>query len=208
MSFSEWQSNRKIVKHTKTGRSILLCACQIIPTQSTQNIPMFTTTLKYLKFTSHSYVKCQLCIVGRWTLVSWVEVRIPVMTLVPLSKALDHNCFIKVGKVVQSTLPARLLVDDTLACILIECPGPNFIELLSTQICLAWNFFLDKNRITKQSHVIFRISKQQLNISNKKYATNGIFVCNPVFIKEDIACEANLCAKQLYEIGSRWQHTP
>ena len=29
-------------------------------------------------------------------------------------------------------------------------PGPNFIELLSTKICLAWNFFLDKNRITNQ----------------------------------------------------------
>ena len=25
-------------------------------------------------------------------------------------------------------------------------PGPNFIELLSTKICLAWNFFLGKNR--------------------------------------------------------------
>ena len=30
------------------------------------------------------------------------------------------------------------------------CPGQNFIELLSTKICLAWNFFLDKNRITNQ----------------------------------------------------------
>ena len=29
-------------------------------------------------------------------------------------------------------------------------PGLNFIELLSTTICLAWNFFLDKNRITNQ----------------------------------------------------------
>ena len=29
-------------------------------------------------------------------------------------------------------------------------PGPNFRELLSTKICLAWNFFLHKNRITKQ----------------------------------------------------------
>ena len=28
--------------------------------------------------------------------------------------------------------------------------GPNFIELLNTQICLAWNFFRDKNRITNQ----------------------------------------------------------
>ena len=30
------------------------------------------------------------------------------------------------------------------------CPGPNFIELLSTKICLAWNIFADKNRITNQ----------------------------------------------------------
>ena len=29
-------------------------------------------------------------------------------------------------------------------------PGPNFIELLSITICLAWNVFLDKNRITSQ----------------------------------------------------------
>ena len=29
-------------------------------------------------------------------------------------------------------------------------PGPNFIELLSTKICLAWNFCLDKNRATNQ----------------------------------------------------------
>ena len=28
--------------------------------------------------------------------------------------------------------------------------GPNFIELLSTRICLSWNFFLDKNKITNQ----------------------------------------------------------
>ena len=27
-------------------------------------------------------------------------------------------------------------------------PGPDFIELLSTKTCLAWHFFLDKNRIT------------------------------------------------------------
>ena len=31
------------------------------------------------------------------------------------------------------------------------CPEPNFIELLSSQICLAWNFFLDKNRINRIS---------------------------------------------------------
>ena len=31
--------------------------------------------------------------------------------------------------------------------------GPNFIELLSTKVCLAWHFFLDKNRITNQFSV-------------------------------------------------------
>ena len=41
--------------------------------------------------------------------------------LVPLSKALDHYCFEKVGKVVHSALPARLLVDDTHAYILKDC---------------------------------------------------------------------------------------
>ena len=28
--------------------------------------------------------------------------------------------------------------------------GPNFIELLRTKICLAWNFFLGKNKITNK----------------------------------------------------------
>ena len=36
-------------------------------------------------------------------------------------------------------------------CYIVPCsPGSIFIELLSTQICLAWNFFLDKNRITNK----------------------------------------------------------
>ena len=42
--------------------------------------------------------------------------------------------------------------------------------------------------------VIFRISKQQLNTSNKQHATNWNMVCNPVFIKEELSCYANLCA--------------
>ena len=36
---------------------------------------------------------------------------------------------------------------------------------------------------------------------NKQYATTGNSVGNPVFIKEEMSCKANLCAKQLYEIG-------
>ena len=49
--------------------------------------------------------------------------------------------------------------------VLIEIePGPNFIELLSTQICLALNFFLDKNRITNQMFIccILRVTGIQL----------------------------------------------
>ena len=42
--------------------------------------------------------------------------------------------------------------------------GSNFIELLSTKICLAWNVCLDKNRISQPNfYVIFKISIQQLN---------------------------------------------
>ena len=62
-------------------------------------------------------------------------------------------------------------------------PGPNFIELLNTKIHLACNFCLDKT-----FHVIFRISKQQLNTSNKLYATIRNFVGYPFFIKEEISC--------------------
>ena len=32
-------------------------------------------------------------------------------------------------------------------------PGPNFIELLSPNICLACNFFLDKNRFTYETSI-------------------------------------------------------
>ena len=53
----------------------------------------------------------------------------------------------------------------------------------------------------KNVHVIFRISKQQLNTSNKQYATNESLFGNPVFTKEEISCLANVCAQQLYEIG-------
>ena len=45
---------------------------------------------------------------GAVSSIVWVQ--IPIMTLVPLSKAFNYNCFI---------------------------PGPYFIELLSTKICLA-----------------------------------------------------------------------
>ena len=35
-------------------------------------------------------------------------------------------------------------------CCLLRYSGANFIELLSTKICLAWNFCLNKNRINSQ----------------------------------------------------------
>ena len=44
---------------------------------------------------------------------------------------------------------------------------PNFTELLSTKICLSWNFFLDKNRITNQIHIcwILLVTGSQLLIA-------------------------------------------
>ena len=50
-----------------------------------------------------------------WCLISRVWVRVPVLTLVSLSKTLNHDCFINIGEVVLSALPARLLMDDTQA---------------------------------------------------------------------------------------------
>ncbi len=46
-----------------------------------------------------------------------------VMTLVPLSKALNQNCFVK--KVVRCAPPSRLRLDDTHAYILTDCEGGN-----------------------------------------------------------------------------------
>ena len=47
--------------------------------------------------------------------------------------------------------------------------GPNFIELLSTKICLAWHFCLDKKQDYQSNfHVIFRIRKHQVNSSNEQ----------------------------------------
>ena len=66
-----------------------------------------------------------------------------------------HNKTGRVNKVNTNYLIKLLLnygwhwVERYLICSLSWIlPGPNFIELLSTKICLAWNFFLDKNRIT------------------------------------------------------------
>ena len=67
--------------------------------------------------------------------------------------------------------------------------GPNFIELLSTKICLAWNFALDKNRKANQISMWF---SRQANNSwipvRKQHATNGNLVGNSFLIKEEISC--------------------
>ena len=67
-------------------------------------------------------------------------------------------------------------------------PGPNFIELLSEEICSVGNDCLDENRITNQISMWFSgfISKQQLITSNKQYATSEHLVGNPVLLKEEI----------------------
>ena len=67
--------------------------------------------------------------------------------------------------------------------------GSSFIELLSSQICLAWHFFLDKNVVNNQISTWFSgFGKQQLNTSIKQYVTNGNLVGNPFFIKDEISC--------------------
>ena len=70
-------------------------------------------------------------------------------------------------------------------------PGPNFIELLrlSTKICLARHFFLDKNRITNQILmfcIMFVTGIQQL----------FAYPENPVFIKGEM-----LYAKQIFVLS-------
>ena len=67
--------------------------------------------------------------------------------------------------------------------------GPIFIELLRTQICLARNFFLDKNRITNQISIccILLVTGIQLWFA---YPENHVknLVDSPAFIKEEISC--------------------
>ena len=52
---------------------------------------------------------------------------------------------------------------------------------------LSVNFLpMIKTGLPTKFHVTLRISKQQLNTSNKQYATNINLVGNPVFIKEEL----------------------
>ena len=74
-------------------------------------------------------------------------------------------------------------------------PGPNFIELLSTKICLALNFFLGKNRNTNRISILlhFLVTGIQLLYA---YLENHVemWLRNPVLIKANIWCWADICA--------------
>ena len=83
-----------------------------------------------------------------------------------------------------------------------RCPVPrspwlNFIELLSTTICLAWNFFLDKNRITNKTSIccILLVTGIQLMFA-ESWKSSGIFVGNPVFMEAVMSC------KQMFVLSS------
>ena len=62
--------------------------------------------------------------------------------------------------------------------------GPDFIELLSTRICLAWNFFLGKNRFTNQISICFILLVTGIQL----LIAHGNLLGNPVFTKEEISC--------------------
>ena len=59
-----------------------------------------------------------------------------------------------------------------------EEPGPNFIELLSTKIFLAWNFFLDKTKFPRDFQDKQSTAEYQYQAL---HARNGNFAGNPVF---------------------------
>ena len=70
------------------------------------------------------------------------------MTLVSLSKALNHDCFVKVGEVVSAL---RLLVDDTQAYILTDCKGGNPVSAPGVGGNGPWN----KNRLRPGRELFF-----------------------------------------------------
>ena len=91
----------------------------------------------------------------------------------------------------------------------ISTPGPNFIELLSTSICLAWNFFLDKNRITSQITICCILLGIQLLFA---YPENHVEIWLVIRFLSKKKCHATTFMymykqffeqlfKQLYEIG-------
>ena len=67
--------------------------------------------------------------------------------------------------------------------------GPNFIELLSTKICLAWNFFLDKNRIANQISICCMLLSHWYTAAVcLPWKSSGNSVGIPVFIKGEVSC--------------------
>ena len=63
-------------------------------------------------------------------------------------------------------------------------PWPNFIKLLSTKMCLAWNFFLDKYRITNQFSICCILLVTVIFSCCSSWKSHGNLVSNPVVIKQ------------------------
>ena len=82
--------------------------------------------------------------------------------------------------------------------ILVSITWAQFHRAAKHKICLAWNFFLDRQVYRPNFHVIFRISKQKLRSSNKHYATNGHFGGNPVFMGESFMLSKFVCLAALW----------
>ena len=83
-------------------------------------------------------------------------------------------------------------------------PGPNFIELLSTQICLAWSFFLDKNRITTQiANCCTLLVTGIQTVVCLSWISRGSLAGNPVFIKVKISG-----LKQIFVLSSSMKLGP
>ena len=90
--------------------------------------------------------------------------------------------------------------------IMIFEPEPNFIELLSTKICLSWNFFLiDKNRITNQIFIccILLDSGVQLLFAYHENHVEILLVILFLLRKKFHAKHIFVLSMQLYEIGPR-----
>ena len=79
--------------------------------------------------------------------------------------------------------------------ICVPATKPNYIELLSTKMCLAWNFFLDKNKITNQIFMccILLVTGIQLLFAHPK---NHVEICLLILFLSRQKCHAKqlLCA--------------
>ena len=68
-------------------------------------------------------------------------------------------------------------------------PGPNFIELLSTNICLAWNFFPKKIQDYQPNfHLLHPACYWYSALVCWSWKLHGHLVGDPVFVKEEISC--------------------